>query len=88
MRVGGDASSSILLRSQEMCTSSVLVHPKHWGPEDLVHDPLPAQDLAGVGHQEVNSLNSRAAVSSDASSLVRVREVGSRRSAPISIGLF
>jgi hypothetical protein len=54
--VGCEGSSSIFLRSQKMCTSSVFVGPEPVGIPDLVHDPFPAQDLPGARHQEVQQI--------------------------------
>jgi hypothetical protein len=65
-----------------------LGRPNQWGSQtsSMIRSPRKAPPALAISR--CNRSNSRAAISSDSSSLVTVREVGSRWSAPISIGPF
>jgi hypothetical protein len=71
-----------------MCTSSVLVGPNQCGSQASSMIRSLRRTSPAFAIRMCNRSNSRAASSIGLSSLVTVREGGSRRSAPISIGAF
>ena len=86
MNRGSEGSSSIFLRSHEMCTSSVFVGPNQCGSHTssmIVSRRITSPALAINRWSRSNSF---AASSTGSPSFVTVREEGSSRSVPISIG--